>query len=60
MGGVLKTAGDITALSVGAEFEPGELGLDIETKEAMAVVRTLEGIEEVRGGLGGNAPQYMD
>jgi hypothetical protein len=49
-GGVLKTAGDITALSVGAEFEPEELGLDIETKEAMAVVRTLEGIEEVRGG----------
>ena len=61
-GGVLKTAGDITALSVGAEFEPGELGLDIETKEAMAVVRTLEGIEEVRarGFLGGNASQYMD
>jgi len=35
---------------VGEEFRPSELHLDIETKEAMAVVRTLEGIVRVHGG----------
>jgi hypothetical protein len=48
-GGVLKDANDVTILSVGEEFHPSELGLDIETKEAMAVVRTIKGIVEAKG-----------
>ena len=48
-GGVLKTSDGATALTVGEEFAPEELGLDIETKEAMAVVRVLQGIMTVGG-----------
>jgi hypothetical protein len=48
-GGCLKDASGATVLSVGQEFDPTELHLDIETKEAMAVVRTLLGIVESRG-----------
>lgn len=48
-GGVLKDSDDTTVLSVGEEFHPSELELDIETKEAMAVVRTIKGIVEAKG-----------
>ena len=48
-GGVLKAANGDTVLEVGQEFDPSELYLDIETKEAMGVVRTILGIAEVRG-----------
>ena len=48
-GGVWKAAKGDTVLSVGQEFEPSELHLDTETKEAMAVVRTLLGIIEAHG-----------
>ena len=47
-GGVLKDGENKTVLSVGQEFDLHELELDIETKEAMAVVRTLMGIAEVK------------
>jgi hypothetical protein len=48
-GGVLKDSHGTTTLEIGEEFPPSELCLDIETKEAIAVVRVLQGIEEDRG-----------
>ena len=48
-GGVLKNCDGVTVLEVGQEFNLSELPLDIETKEAMGVIRTLEGIAEVKG-----------
>jgi hypothetical protein len=45
----LKDSHGTTTLEIGEEFPPGELWLDIETKEAIAVVRVLQGIEEDRG-----------
>lgn len=48
-GGVLKAPDGTTVLEVGQEFGHDELPLDIETKEAMGVVRTLLGIAEVKG-----------
>ena len=48
-GGVLKAADNSTTMEVGQEFAPDELSLDIETKEAMGVVRTIMGIAEHKG-----------
>ena len=46
---MLKDDQGNTVLEIGQEFAASELRLDIETKEAMGVVRTLIGIAEVKG-----------
>jgi hypothetical protein len=48
-GGVMKGPTGATTLEVGEEFRLSELHLDIETKEAIAVVRVLQGIIEMHG-----------
>jgi hypothetical protein len=47
-GGVLKH-GDSTVLELGEEFSMEEMPLHIEAKEALAILKVIEGIAEARG-----------